>query len=177
MMPTTLEYSVAMIWTFVYCFILSPSLLYCAFMFYRLRFEPTIKPRHYRIVLIINGLILIYILFQKTSFIWALIHGAKKGTNGHFGSIGNIFQSIADTAYTLTGQGFVACFLLRAWIMLFNTKWSIIVLKGKWAELIEPNGKHNNNWFIQKKQTFGNECWIIIYIFIPNYITIIILTG
>eukprot|EP01084_Bolivina_argentea_P239635 402745_1 len=175
--PTTLEYTVAITWTFIYWFIFTPSLIYYALLFYRLRHISTIKSRHYRITLIINCLILIYILLEKPSFIWAVIHGAIKGTNGHPDSLGHLFQSISDTSYTFSGQGFVACFVLRAWIMFFNTKWSIFVLKGQWAELIEPNGRHAQNFFIQKKATFGNERWVITHIFIPIYILIIILSG
>eukprot|EP01083_Nonionella_stella_P224356 798711_1 len=123
---------------YCWCF-LTPLLLYYAHRFYSLRRAPTIHKRHYRIVLVINVAIAIYIIFSKPTLMFAALTGSSRSDNC-FKSHTNcsIAQTISDVADTISSHAWPTLLVIRVWLIYFQTTYNDQYRQGQWTQFINP---------------------------------------
>ena len=76
-----------------------------------------------------------------------------------------IFLAIDD----FLGIIFYYLWVWRFWLIFYDTKWTISILNRRWQNLINP--KHfrskKDNWYLQKRLTFGKSKWIFSHRIFP----------
>eukprot|EP01083_Nonionella_stella_P023122 63941_1 len=170
-------------WLLCWC-LLTPLLFYHLYRFYTLKESAIIHKRHYRIVIVINIIISVYLTVSRPCFILAVMEGSTGPNHNCLKALHDantfeecsILQTIADLTDSATNHGWTTLLLMRMWLIFFETAYNQEVTKDdhKWTQFIQIHTQSAHKpWTQNVRHTLGNEYWILTRLWIPYYIFMI----
>eukprot|EP01084_Bolivina_argentea_P297287 512135_1 len=156
------------------CFITLLSVLFCSIHIKHLRLLwkhrnlQHVKKRRPKLLLIYAILtcsILLVIIPSQTVCIsiYTQLEHIEKQTKTYFFIIDSIYDSIFCA--------FINIIAIRAWLLFYDHQFTMATVDRNWRNIISPN---DNNFFLNTKNTLGNDNFLLKIIF-PIYILIIII--
>eukprot|EP01084_Bolivina_argentea_P058532 106873_1 len=140
--------------------LLAPLLFYYTYQFYLLRKTPIIFKRHYRIVIVINLVISIYIIFSRPFLIISTLTGSTTDDNCLKSTTNcSIWQTISDVSDSISSHGWTSLLVVRTWFIYFETTYNKHYSKGQWTQFINPKTIETqiNKWQFRFRNTLGKE--------------------
>ena len=149
--------------------VIVPINSYYLVIFWRNRSNPIISKRHYKIMVMLNLLLMVSLIGDKSLYMVSiLVTPDLDAAHSH------IVYRISDYFYFFVGPTVLLTMASLTWMLFYDIRWLSITNPGnKWTHFINPsfNPCHDslfaNNWFIKNQGTFGNTRWVTKHVVVP----------
>ena len=170
----TVTTTIALVLTAISVLIYIPLCLYFIYPFFRARNDIILTKRYIKLSILAAMFAFIEVVAQTLCAIFTFKVVTVPDSNDNATQLISITQLVLNALIIFAGNCFICVMFVRFWLVYYDINYNILMATDKWKSIIDVTYNTDNNFFIQNKSKWGNQRYLMRFIYIDMVINLII---